>query len=291
MKNSKILFIFLITCLLIVFLVPVNAGAGETADQKIARLNREIKEKGWLWTAGKTGLSGLSHEEMQKRMGLLPIPDDLNKRISLYSPSGPVALPTSYDWRNLNGTTPTRNQASCGACWAFAATAQMESHTYIYDGRIEDYSEQAVMDCNPWGLGCGGGNSVAAYSVFMNYGAVAESCVPYLASSPHTCTQTSCESLAKMSGYSFVSNTITSIKTAIYNDGPVYTSIFAHDNLFNYTSGCYNADYTDTPNHAVLIVGWDDNGCAGNGAWIIKNSWGEGWGDEEIGRASCRERV
>ncbi len=267
-----------------IFTLSSAAKAEETAEEKIARLNREIEEKGWLWKAGKTGLSGLSHEENQKMRGLLPMPDNMKSRIPLYAPSEPVALPESFDWRDQNGTTPAKNQGSCGACWSFAAAGQLEAHTYIYDGRIEDYSEQAVMDCNPWDQGCGGGWAASAYSVFMDYGAVAESCVPYLASSPHPCTQTSCESLAKMSNYSSVSNSPTAIKTAIYNDGPVYTSIYAHDNLSSYSSGCYNADYPDSPNHAILIVGWDDSGCAGNGAWIIKNSWGEGWGSNGFGR-------
>ena len=284
MKKSKVLIAFFITSLLTVFLFSARAGAEESVEDKIARLNKEIKEKGWHWTAGKTGLSELSYEERQKLRGLLPIPDDIQSRIPLYSPAGPTDLPESYDWRNENGTTPAKNQGSCGSCWAFAATGQLEAHTYIYDGRIEDYSEQAVMDCNPYTQGCGGGWAISAYSVFTGYGAVAESCIPYLASSPHTCTETSCESLAKMSSYSNVSNTVSMIKLAVYSDGPVYTSMFAHENLESYTSGCYNADYPDTPNHGVLIVGWDDSGCAGAGAWIIKNSWGESWGSEGFGR-------
>jgi hypothetical protein len=33
-------------------------------------------------------------------------------------------------------------------------------------------------------------------------------------------------------------------------------------------------------NHAVLLVGWDDNMCGGEGAWRVKNSWGTSWGDD-----------
>jgi len=48
---------------------------------------------------------------------------------------------------------------------------------------------------------------------------------------------------------------------------------------FNYyKGGCYEHSSADEVNHAVLIVGYDDNMCNGQGAWIVKNSWGTGWG-------------
>ncbi|GAG07396.1 unnamed protein product, partial [marine sediment metagenome] len=70
--------------------------------------------------------------------------------------------------------------------------------------------------------------------------------------------------------------------------GPVYTSVYAGDGdawdteFANY-DGSYTLYYpgTEDPNHAVLIVGWDDSlsHAGGTGGWIVKNSWGTGWGD------------
>ena len=277
------LFLFL-TILLSIVVLPARSHAEESEDERIARLNREIAEKGSSWIAGRTWPGSLSAEERKQLLGLLPapVPAGLTPKLSLTAgPAGSADVPPVFDWRALNGTTPVTNQSGCGSCWAFAAVAQLESYARIYDSRLLDLSEQAVIDCNPHGADCGGGWIQSAYYVFNDYGAVAEACIPYTASDGHPCTQTSCEPLAKIGPtYSEVPLTVSNIKQAIYDYGPVTTSFHVHTSFYQYTGGCWDTDYDYTPNHAMLIVGWDDGQCGGQGAWIVKNSWGRDWGED-----------
>ena len=96
------------------------------------------------------------------------------------------ATPDQYylNWYELGGITPVKNQAQCGSCWAFAATAEMEAFVKIYYGVELDLSEQQVVSCNPYGAGCDGGWATAAYYIFQQRGAVQENCHPYLEADP-----------------------------------------------------------------------------------------------------------
>lgn len=141
-----------------------------------------------------------------------------------------------------------------------------------------DLSEQYLVSCNWWDYGCVGG--WWAYDMFVNPGAVMETCFPYAATDlpcDHNCPY---PYLA--SGWAFCENadevaSVASIKQAIYEYGGVACALDIDHFFQAYTSGVINKckkipRWTD---HMVLLVGWDDS----QGAWRLKNSWGTGWGE------------
>jgi len=259
-----------------------SPAGSETEQDRIDRINREIREKGQHWTAGTTSVSHLSLEEKRLLCGYVPPPASENSSIPVIKAPEGASYPSEFDWRTQGGTTPAKNQGGCGSCWDFAAVGQLESHVKIYEGREEDLSEQQIMDCNLDGRGCNGGWASTAYSVMMDYGSVREACYPYLSSDGYPCTETDCEAIGRIATYYYVPNNVDDIKEALLS-GPVYSSIDVVDRFYDYFYGCFSGNDVVIGYHAILIVGWDDAQCGGEGAWIIKNSWGLGWGQDGFG--------
>ncbi|MCP4633127.1 MAG: T9SS type A sorting domain-containing protein [candidate division Zixibacteria bacterium] len=215
-------------------------------------------------------------EEATYSTGLV-VPEEAKLRFQeLDNQPPPVLLNTEevWDWRYMNGVTPVKNQGSCGSCWDFAATGAFESAIMIEDSIVWDLSEQHVLDCNWGGSSCNGGWMNDAYAVFADYGAEEEICYPYRARDLN-CGQDTCVVMMMLDTWEDIPNNVDAIKNALL-EGPVSSTFTAHDGFY---WDCYEDVYTN-PNHAVVIVGWDDDMCGGQGAWITKNSWGNGWGDE-----------
>ncbi|MBN2054532.1 hypothetical protein JW905_06395, partial [bacterium] len=168
---------------------------------------------------------------------------------------------------------------SCGSCWAFATIAGLESMILIYDGWSSDLSEQQMISCNDMGYDCDGG-WLDIVDHFISPGCVAESCMPYEARNAVPCIQDSCGYVAHAAGYHTIGQNINGIKNALQT-GPVPCAMTVYDDFYAYQSGCYQRTGGDPVNHGVCIVGYDDSICGG--AWIIKNSWGPGWGQGGYG--------
>ena len=278
MKSTSRFLFSLVLCLLVAGLTVSLASAQPAPD--LDRIREEIAANGWSFTVTDRFISQVTPDRRALLRGYNPPPgyeDELRRHLKIY----PVdkALPTSLDWRELNGVTSVKDQGECGSCWAFAATGEMESFVKIYYGVDLNLSEQQVISCNPYGAGCDGGWASAAYYVWQHQGGVLEDCDPYQADDQPVipCTQANYRKYATIVDYNYIANDVTQIKAALQY-GPVCTAVDAGPEFEAYGGGCYDVPGGAT-NHLVLIVGYDDRSCGGNGAWIIKNSWGPDFGE------------
>jgi C1A family cysteine protease len=280
MRFAKgIFFVAIFTVLLFASSLTLAQDSNLFYENELAQVQKMILDSGYNWIAGQTSISILTPEEREKYLGL-KITEQMKQKWEalLQAPILPLsALPTSFDWRLKNGVTPVRNQGGCGSCWAFSAVGEFEAMIYIYDGKLMDLSEQQILSCNTVGDGCGGGWMTTAYQIFKNPGAIAETCMPYHANDSDPCIQNSCQIKGKIKSWFSVAENVQAIKSALMT-APVSCAMMVYSDFNYYKGGCYEHSSADEVNHAVLIVGYDDNMCNGQGAWIVKNSWGTGWG-------------
>lgn len=273
------------------------------ASPQIRELLRELRENiranGYPYTVGYTEaldrplaqLAGLTMPPPAELLGLMQRQNRLaaelealqeryvvSTRCPEVTLSGRSAGLASFDWRARNGVTPVRNQDGCGSCWAFAAVATLESSNLLLNGRGTDVSEQHLVSrCSDAG-DCAGGWMGPAFEDYLTDGTVDERTMPYRAAN------SSCPRLSSLPfrilNWGYVGGTkalpgIREIKLAIAEHGPVPAAVRANPAFQAYTGGVFTDSDTGRVNHAILIVGWSDQ----RRAWLIKNSWGEEWGE------------
>jgi len=231
--------------------------------------------------------------DMPEGRGFIPPRLDLGHltRYDAGSKSTGSNAPAAWDWRNQGVVTSVKNQSTCGACYSFASLANFEAKLAIDGEGTFDLSENNAKECAYGGPSCDGGSNEAMANHYTISGVVLESCdgyVPSDVSCNSSCTpQKVLLDWLQVSG-SGVPATAT-LQQYIYDNGPIYAALYAGDandnswtTEFNTYDGSYTLYYTGTytPNHAVLIVGWDDSDthAGGTGSWIVKNSWGTSWG-------------
>jgi len=218
-----------------------------------------------------------SAEFVERYTGLNPLPLAAHPM-----PELPLANP-SADWRTKNAVTPIKNQQQCGSCWAFSTTGSVEGAWALKTGTLVSLSEQQLVDCSAaeGNQGCNGGLMDDAFQyIITNKGICTEASYPYTAVTG-TC-QTTCKNVATISSFADVpAGNETALLTAA-GQQPISIAIEADQSGFQFYSGGVYDDATcgTALDHGVLIVGFDtDTGASGKDFWIVKNSWGNTWGE------------
>jgi PKD repeat protein len=161
----------------------------------------------------------------------------------------------------------------------------LECNIKIQDGIVQNLSEQYLVSCNSSGWGCGGGWWAHDYHISWpdecdSSGAVMEADFPYVANdAPCGCPYPHPYELTDWAyiGSSGSVPDVDAMKQAIMDYGPISVGIYASNAMKAYNGGIFNSCETGTINHGVTIVGWQD--MFGSGVWIVRNSWGSGWGE------------
>ncbi|MFC1737556.1 C1 family peptidase [Planctomycetota bacterium] len=307
MKKRTIFSLIIASFTPFIFTVELKA---QLSRVDVDELKKRAERENWTFTVGENPATKYS----LKQLCGLAEPNDWQSKKPFFveSVSKTEVLLESFDWREVAGCPPIRNQGGCGSCWAFSTVGALECAIMIEADSEQNLSEQWLVSCNQSGWDCDGG--WFAHDYHLNEGALTDTCGDSGAvleeSFPYTATDADCECPYPhyyfIDSWSYIASSsevpdVNDIKQAIMTYGPVSVSFYANSAFQAYTGGVFNGCEDELVNHAVVLVGWDDEpndaGPDCPGVWIMRNSWGPGWGEDgyvrieygcsRIGYAAC----
>lgn len=256
----------------------------------ISKHNKLFKEGNLTFKIGINQFADMTFEEVSRLNAINEtieeITDDIPYDPIVFEVDECFEVPEAFDWRDVGAVTPVKNQLKCGSCYAMATIGSVEGQVFIKTGKLSEFSTQEIIDCagkyQTWG--CDGGLKFGIFDF------IKENNVLCLESDyPYNGVQGECKS-SKFSKFKVSLKTFGEVpandenilKLALVKVGPLAISIDSnHESFTRYSSGIYfEPNCTKNINHAVLLIGYGSE--KGNDFWIVKNSYGEAWGENGI---------
>lgn len=234
-----------------------------------------------MFTIAMNKFSALTPSEYKSLLGFRA---SLSSNFKLYK-SRQKAAPNSeeLDWRTKGAVNAIKDQGSCGSCWAFSAIQNCESSEFLKYEKLYRFSEQSLVDCVTADAGCDGGLPSDAFTYIIEEcdgKVMLEDDYPYLAVAD-TCKFDLRKAIGHFTKYIEIkkgSESDLAEKCQLY--GPLSIGIDASPLSFQlYNGGIYNEQKCSSVflDHGVGLVGYGADDTIKY--WIVRNSWGTGWGE------------
>jgi len=256
--------------------------------------NREHEEGKHSFAMGMNEFSDMTDEEFNSRLMKKGLIKDAMKDIKRveYEPEKMKPIPRHLDWRDYGAVTPVKYQGHCGSCFAFSAVAAIESAYFLHTCRLAgfckllDLSEQQVLDCSE-NNGCRGGLMTNVFEYLTaNYeqGLAQEKDYPYISiyGEDNSCYQLtkSGNETVRITSYEVFPKGDETYLTSRLIYGPIAVGVTVPPYMTRfYKSGILHcvSNRDEDIRHAVLLVGYGEEN--GQEYYILKNSWGNSWGE------------
>ena len=268
-------------------LAPVNPEFLEYQEQ----MNKKEKTARLLYSSPNEPTSGTE----EYVTGLHPAPVSFSHLKAVEGADDPYSFEPFYDLRALGKVSPVKDQIDSGNCWTYGTYASLES--YLLPSETWDFSENnmknLLLPYYPDSFDCfeGGFTLMSAAYLARWSGPVVETDDPYDSHSRISPEETPIvkhvqEILFIPDREGALDNE--NIKSSLKEYGAVASSMYVDLACFDPVNNSYYYDGQEFSNHLVAIVGWDDSfdknkfnpAAPGDGAFIVKNSWGPEWGEE-----------
>jgi len=259
-------------------------------EKALKGIKEQNDKKGRTWEAGVNKLTVLKPHEMSTLYGYMK---ETGKKPTFgYRPMAKKDLPAHFDWRERRPSvvTAVKNQGSCGSCWAFAATAVMESAIAISTDTLFELSPQQLTSCTPNPKECGGAGGCMGATAQLAFNYTVRHGMTSLWTWPYTSgiwrSNGECydmvgkkTSVAGITGYhQLPQNDAQALMEGVLVN-PVSVSVAASYWGW-YNKGIFDGCDTKRPiiNHAVVLMGYGEE--EGVHYWLVRNSWGPTWGEQ-----------
>lgn len=276
-------------------------------ESLVTTMNNHLAERNMTWHAGHTHIAEMSYEDKKALFGgtvprlygfefyaggVFVIPDSITDN-GFRNGDGAVAqYVNEWDWRNRHGKnwmTPVKDQGDCGSCWAFAAIGILEPYVNLYYNQLinMDLSEQEMVSCAV-SNGCGGANPRSALYYIKRHGVVNESCFPY-GEANIACSE-KCQNPTEqvyIDQYGLIACDEERIKQKLFI-APLLFNIISWNHALVLTGYKTIQDgdsiyikATDVGNLSgwITVDSIEHPSLIGKTVWLLKNSWGDDWGD------------